>query len=145
MKSDLQEPLSSHFSEAGAKEGGGPSKPFFNMTNQFSKLNPMTKFKLSVKRSNASEAESQEGVSGGEGSKNPLTSGEGSKNPLTSALQGIQNIGASLKKGGEEIGTADVEVAAAGAFDSHDDTNAAADDLKERARNTSSKTKFVIL
>ena len=145
MKSDLQEPLSSHFSEAGAKEGGGPSKPFFNMTNQFSKLNPMTKFKLSVKRSNASEAESQEGVSGGEGSKNPLTSGEGSKNPLTSALQGIQNIGASLKKGGEEIGTADVEVAAAGAFDSHDETNAAADDLKERARNTSSKTKFVIL
>ena len=125
------------------------------MTNQFSKLNPMTKFKLSVKRSNASEAESQEGVSGGEGSKNPLTSGEGSKNPLTSgegsknpltsALQGIQNIGASLKKGGEEIGTADVEVAAAGAFDSHDETNAAADDLKERARNTSSKTKFVIL
>ena len=145
MKSDLQEPLSSHFSEAGAKEGGGPSKPFFNMTNQFSKLNPMTKFKLSVKRSNASEAESQEGVSGGEGSKNPLTSGEGSKNPLASALQGIQNIGASLKKGGEEIGTADVEVAAAGAFDSHDETNAAADDLKERARNTSSKTKFVIL
>ena len=145
MKSDLQEPLSSHFSEAGAKEGGGPSKPFFNMTNQFSKLNPMTKFKLSVKKSNASEAESKEGVSGGEGSKNPLTSGEGSKNPLTSALQGIQNIGASLKKGGEEIGTADVEVAAAGAFDNHDETNAAADDLKERARNTSSKTKFVIL
>ena len=40
--------LTSHFSDAGAK-GGTTSKPFFNMSNQFSKLNPMNKFKLSVK------------------------------------------------------------------------------------------------
>ena len=64
--------MSSYFSDASAK--GGPSKQFFNMTNQFSKLNPMTKFKLSVKRSNASVADQKEAVGGGEGSKNPLTS-----------------------------------------------------------------------
>ena len=65
------EPFILYFSEAGAK--GGPSKQFFNMTNQFSKLNPMTKFKLSVKKSNASEADQRE-AGGGEVSKNPLTS-----------------------------------------------------------------------
>ena len=48
---------------------GGPSKQFFNMTHQFSKLNPITKLKLSVKRSATEAAEQKE-----EGPKNPLTS-----------------------------------------------------------------------
>ena len=65
--------------------------------------------------------------------------------PLAKLTKGIQNIGASLKKGGEEIGgNAEMEVAAAAAFD-HDAASEASNDLKERARNTSSKTKFVIL
>ena len=65
--------------------------------------------------------------------------------PLAKLTKGIQNIGASLKKGGEEIGNTDVEVAASGAFDSHPNAAADASDLKERARNAASKTKFIIL
>ena len=68
--------------------------------------------------------------------------------PLAKLTKGIQNIGASLKKGGEEIGcNAELEVAAAGAFDRDAAASevAAANDLRERARNTSSKTKFIIL
>ena len=63
---------------------------------------------------------------------------------MAKLTKGIQNIGASLKKGGEEIGNAEMEVAAAGVFD-HDAASEAANDLKERARNTSSKTKLIIL
>ena len=66
--------------------------------------------------------------------------------PLAKLTKGIQNIGASLKKGGEEIGgNAEMEVAAAAAAFDHDAASEASNDLKERARNTSSKTKFVIL
>ncbi len=63
--------------------------------------------------------------------------------PLAKLTKGIQNIGASLKKEGGP--STEVEVAAKEAFAPVDGNDEKEDDLKERARNTQSRTKFLIL
>jgi hypothetical protein len=49
--------------EGGAKSSS-TSKSFLSMTNQFSRLNPMTKLKLSVRKSNASGESKSRGWGG---------------------------------------------------------------------------------